>query len=315
MINALKKIVVALQALSAADFRQVAAAVTERLKQDGGELTVRERASRVDRCPHCRGTAFGQWGVGRAGRPRFKCKTCGVTFNGFTGTPFAYLKKREQWAANARCRVEGYSIRRTAAERGIHCATAFAWRHRGLVAPEQRNPTALGGLVEADETYFLRSFKGQRKGLPRPAKKRGMPAAQRGLSLEQIPVLTAQSRSAPAVFSAILRSRKFHDVDALLAPRLAPDVLLMTDGLSAYRKMSACHGMAYRAVPPPPQKKTQGLLPLNNINAYHSRLKGWMLRFRGVARSYLANYLGGHRLLDAARQTLIPQEFLAARWA
>ena len=122
-----------------------------------------------------------------------------------------------------------------------------------------------------------------------------------GLSREQIPVLTAQSRSAPAVFSAILRSRKFHDVDALRAPQLAPDVLLMTDGLSAYRKMSACHGMAYRAVPPPPQKKTQGLLPLNNINAYHRRLKGWMIRFRGV-RSYLANYLGGHRRLDAARK-------------
>jgi hypothetical protein len=41
-----------------------------------------------------------------------------------------------------------------------------------------------------------------------------------------------------AVFSAILLSRKFHDVDTLLAPRLASDVLLMTDGLSAYRKIS-----------------------------------------------------------------------------
>ena len=314
MINALKKLVAALQALSAADFRQVAAAVTERLDQDDGELAVRERAGRVNRCPHCHGTAFGKWGVDRAGLPRFKCKACGVTFNGFTGTPFAYLKKREKLPAHARCMVEGFSIRRTAAELGIHCATAFAWRHRCLVGPEQRNPSTLGGMVEADETYFLRSFKGQRTGLPRPAKKRGRPAAQRGLSLEQIPVLTAQSRSAPVVFSAILRSRKFPDVDALLAPRLAPDVLLMTDGLSAYRKMSACHGMAYRAVPPHPQKKTQGLLHLNNINAYHRRLKGWMLRFRGVARSYLANYLGGHRLLDAARQTLSPQAFLAASW-
>ncbi len=54
-------------------------------------------------------------------------------------------------------------------------------------------------------------------------------------------------------------------------------------------------------MPPHPQKKTQGLLHLNNINAYHSRLKGWMSRFQGVARSYLANYLGWHRLLDAAR--------------
>ena len=53
---------------------------------------------------------------------------------------------------------------------------------------------------------------------------------------------------------------------------------------------------------------------LNNINAYHSRLKAWRGRFRGVARRTLANDLGGHRRLDAARQTLTPQEFLAARW-
>ena len=134
------------------------------------------------------------------------------------------------------------------------------------------------------------------------------------MSPEQIPVLTAQSRSAPPVFSAILPSRKFHDVDAVLAPRLAPDVLLMTGGLSAYRKISAPHGLAYRAVPPPSQKKTQGMRPLNNLNAYHSRLKAWMSRFRGVASRHWANYLGGHRWLDAARQTLTPEEFLAARW-
>ena len=314
MVNVLKRMVAALQALSAADFRQVAATVTERLKQDDGELAVRERARQVERCPHCRGTDWGPWGVGRAGLPRFRCKACGRTFNGFTGTPFAYLKKREKLQAHARCMLEGISIRRTAAMLGIHRTTAFSWRHRCLVGPEQRNPTVLGGIVEVDETYFLRSFKGQRTGLPRPAKKRGMPAAQRGLSPEQIPVLTAQSRSAPPVFSAILPSRKFHDVDALLAPRLAPDVLLMTDGLSAYRKISAPHGLTYRAVPPHPKKKTQGLLHLNNINAYHSRLKAWMGRFRGVASRTLANYLGGHRLLDAARQTLTPQEFLAASW-
>jgi len=44
MVNALKKMVAALQALSAADFRPVAMTVTDRLKQDDGELAVRECA-------------------------------------------------------------------------------------------------------------------------------------------------------------------------------------------------------------------------------------------------------------------------------
>jgi hypothetical protein len=56
MVNVLKKMVAALQALSAADFRQVAATVTERLKQDEGELAVCGRARQVERCLHCRGT-------------------------------------------------------------------------------------------------------------------------------------------------------------------------------------------------------------------------------------------------------------------
>jgi transposase-like protein len=77
MVNALKKMVAAIQALSAADFRQVAATVTERLNQDDGELAVRERAGQGERCPHCRSTALGKWGVGRAGLPRFRCKACG----------------------------------------------------------------------------------------------------------------------------------------------------------------------------------------------------------------------------------------------
>jgi hypothetical protein len=54
------------------------------------------------------------------------------------------------------------------------------------------------------------------------------------VSLEQIPVLTAQSWS-----------RKFRDVGAHLASRLARDVLLMIDGLSISWKMSATHDMAY----------------------------------------------------------------------
>jgi len=59
MVNVLKKMVAALQALSAADFRPVAATVTDRLKQDDGELAVRERARQVERCPHGRGPDWG----------------------------------------------------------------------------------------------------------------------------------------------------------------------------------------------------------------------------------------------------------------
>jgi hypothetical protein len=35
-----------------------------------------------------------------------------------------------------------------------------------------------------------------------------------------------------------------------------------------------------------------------NVNAYHSRLMGWLARFKGMATSYLTSYLGWFRALD-----------------
>ena len=47
---------------------------------------------------------------------------------------------------------------------------------------------------------------------------------------------------------------------------------------------------------------------INNVNAYHSRLKQWLVPFKGVATNNLPNYLGWRRALEAwgdqlARQT------------
>lgn len=48
-----------------------------------------------------------------------------------------------------------------------------------------------GDRVEIDETYFRDSYKGCRKGtMPRPARKSGREAAKRGLSKQQVCVVT-----------------------------------------------------------------------------------------------------------------------------
>ena len=38
---------------------------------------------------------------------------------------------------------------------------------------------------------------------------------------------------------------------------------------------------------------------INNVNAYHGRLKEWMRRFHGVATANLANYLSWRRTIEA----------------
>ena len=59
------------------------------------------------------------------------------------------------------------------------------------------------GILETDETLFLRSYKGQRGGLTRRARKMCGRAAKRGLSREQVPILVVRDRSG-ATSDAIL---------------------------------------------------------------------------------------------------------------
>src|SRR4051812_9348560 len=114
----------------------------------------------------------------------------------------------------ARLRPVAERGRDASAERcGVAVSTAFRWRHRFLTAPAAS--PILTGIVEADETFVLLSYKGSRaweraeQGLPgaeapdRAARGRGGKATKRGLSHEQVPILVAADRSG-AVVSAVL---------------------------------------------------------------------------------------------------------------
>ena len=66
--------------------------------------------------------------------------------------------------------VQALSMRQAAASCGIAKNTSFKWRHRFLSAPATQQPAQMSGIVEADETFFLESFKGKRH-LSRTARK------------------------------------------------------------------------------------------------------------------------------------------------
>ena len=53
-------------------------------------------------------------------------------------------------------------------------------------------------------------------------------------------------------------------------------------------------------------------LHINNVNAYHSRLKGWLRPFHGVATKNLAHYLGWRRTLEAFGHIKDPSQWLNA---
>ncbi len=45
-------------------------------------------------------------------------------------------------------------------------------------------------------------------------------------------------------------------------------------------------------------ERVKGLYLIQNVNNYHSRLKGWMQRFNGVTTKYLDYYLSWFQFLD-----------------
>ena len=134
---------------------------------DAGHVKVENQG-----CPHGSGRKIVSWGRSHA-LARYRCKDCRRTFNALTKTPMARLRKKELWLAHAEAMLEGTSVAKAAQRSGVHYTTAFRWRHRFLGAPALDKPKRLNGIVEADETFILESFKGRRSGL-------GLAAAQAG---------------------------------------------------------------------------------------------------------------------------------------
>ena len=267
--------------------------------------------SRVERagCPHCASQRLQRWGRA-SDLPRYRCRDCRRTFNGLTGTPLAHLRKKDRWGAQAEALITGESVVKAAKRCGVSGTTAFRWRHRFLAATALDKPARLSGIVEADETFILESFKGKRSDLPRPARKRGGKAAKRGLSAEQIPVLVARDRSG-ATTDAVLAKLNRASVTAALAGIVTSDNQLCCDGGKAIVGFAREGGIPCQILPSPGAPRPEAPnLHINNINGYHSRLKEWLRPFHGVATKYLDHYLGWRRTVEALGDDAQPAKWL-----
>lgn len=197
-----------------------------------GVMEVLDQRPSPSTCPRCQGSQVVRNGQAH-GLQRFKCRGCGSTFNGLTGTPLAGLRPRAKWLEQAQALEEGLSVRQVAAQLGVHRTTAFRWRHRFLTVPCEGKARHLDGIVEADETCFLHSCKGQpqrlRREHGRPARRRGGRAAKRGLSDEQVPVLVARNRAGHTTDAMLSKGNK-KGLVAVLPQMVAADAVLCTDG-------------------------------------------------------------------------------------
>jgi transposase-like protein len=274
------------------------------LADQAGAASVAELGQcRVDSvgCPHCNNRDVVRWGQA-SDVPRYRCKVCRRTFNALTKTPLANLRMKDKWAAQTEAMIDGVSTAKAAQRCGVHYTTAFRWRHRFLAALAGDKPQALTGIVEGDETFILESFKGKRSGIPRKSRKRGGKSAKRGLSAEQIPVIVARDRQG-ATTDAVLPRLNRVSIAAALGGVITPANEFCCDGGTAIVAFARRAGIAAHILPMPGKPEPNAPdFHLNNVNAYHGRLKEWLRRFHGVATKNLPNYLGWRRTLEALGQ-------------
>jgi transposase-like protein len=287
-------------------------AVVELLESNGADLR---------QCPHCRASRVQSWGQS-SGLRRFRCAECRRTFNALTGTPLARLRHRDQWLIQSAALRDGLSVRKVATNCGVAVSTAFRWRHRFLRAAKTAQPSQLGGIVEADETFFRRSFKGSRQWKrPKPdaakptrkARHRGTASGKRGTSLDElVPVLIVRGRQG-ATGDAVLADLTTATISASLMPMLGQDALLCSDASRAYGAIARSAGIHHEPVNLAAGERVRdAVFHIQNVNAYDSRLKQWMQRFNGVATRYLDSYLGWRRMIERLNSAISPQAILLA---
>jgi len=281
-----------------------------------GEIVVARRVRAFDKarkCPHCEHPDVVKHGVDGRGVQRFRCRRssgggCGKTFNVFTGTPLARMRKPQEWSRYASLMAKRFVSIDTIRETGINISrlTAWRWRHRLLKMQAAQQPEKLSGVIEADETFFRSSYKGSRgwkRGEPpenRPPRYRGGAALKRGLSNEQIPVLSAIAVDGGAI-EAVLPDRTA--IEPALGGRIGPGSVLCSDGHRAYVNVAVAAGSEHRRIKTPQpnwiqkvkggKPRRKGRLGLGRVNAHHERMKTLVNReARGVSTRYLYLYVG-----------------------
>ncbi|HUX23106.1 MAG TPA: IS1595 family transposase [Burkholderiales bacterium] len=298
-----------LSTLSPHQLRQLNESVARLSQQNEVREMVSDQVQHDGQCPHCRTHQFWHWGTTGAGEQRYRCKSCLKTFTGLTGTALGRLRHKGLLLDYAACMKNSLSVRETALKLGLHRNVVFRWRHRLMPELTKHQPQALLGVAEVDETFFRESFKGRKRGMPRKAHKRGTPAGRRGVSKEQIPVLTAISRGSRSSHLTVLPGvPTTKAVVAALGPVVTADTVLCSDSAKIYKPAGKALGVTLRQIPTGMHKL--GPYNIQTVNALHGRMKGWFFNFKGVATKNLAVYLAWFRFFDNSQAGRSPQAFL-----
>lgn len=160
--------------------------------------------------------------------------------------------------------------------------------------PSHYDPTSRGTapVKEFDETFVLESYKGSK--LPsdfwREPRKHGAKAQKSGISNEYICICASVQREGGAFARSVNRAvPSVEELGKAYASQLTPGTMVMCDGRLGYDAICMNAGCVAKNVNTVP-KEDKPLFNINKVNNFHSMIKEWLRRYRGVATKYLNRY-------------------------
>lgn len=223
------------------------------------DFLTKNRITEECKCVYCSGKHIVKNGTRKDGVQTYICRDCGKSFSASSNSITSRTRKKISiWAKYLKCMIDKKTLNESADECGISLRTAFVWRHKILDAiKEVAEKTYLEGVVEADETFFNVSYKGNHSKsntftMPRKAHKRGGSVHTKGLC------------------STLCTDHEKAYLD--FAKKKQINLIQMEVECNTLDVNNRMFG-------------------IQRINAYHSRLQGFIKKFHGVATKYLDNYI------------------------
>lgn len=242
-------------------------------------------------CPKCHShTAYyTKAGFANSGKQMLRCSECKHRFVIDRGQLTFYSHfDQSVWNDLTIDTIEGKSLKETAAKLNVNESTVFRMRHKLLHSMEQLEcPDELKGEIEIDEKYFNQCHKGTKiEGFE--GKKRGTPANKRGISEEQVCVLTVVQRMGESIIRSFNMARPSAVDIANIENQISDDSFIWTDGHQSYNQLFKNKHCGHKVVKD--HTEYDKVNHLNNVNSLHSMMERRYSHYRGVATKYINRY-------------------------
>ena len=260
---------------------------------DALHLNEEDLNTKPEVCPYCHKQSHMIKKGFASGKQRFQCKDCNhvFTYNSHTITMYSKID-RSMFLRIVQDTLAFVPIKKTAADLDLSIPCVFENRHKFLCALEELldlENQLLSGTIEFDETFELESHKGSRNR-NKKARKRGGPSKYRGISHEQICIVTTTDRNGHEIFKMIgFGKPTTNSILENFSGSLAKKSIIYTDGAFCYDQLA--QKTECRLVQLKDHNSYNQVEHINTVNYIHSFIKRQLAQYRGVATKYINRYL------------------------